>query len=431
MNKKLFAKYVLSIAAIFSAAASGNAQTCPGSPGCLDDTFGIGGISTTYVATTDNNLSPGKGTVQSDGRILALADAHLNTGNSFTNVIIRFNTDGTLDSGFGSGGFVYMNWNGANNAFGNAYAIAIQLVGTEEKIIVAGSGGGGSSTLRVDRYNTDGSADTSFGTNGRVVLNAGYALAVAVQSDGKILTMGDVGALVRFNANGTPDSTFGSGGVVNSSAVKTRALAVQVNGKIIAGGYSTSKGKNAMTVARFNTNGSPDDGGRKDSTPADSFGTSGKTIVSFGSGTNESGSDAKIDINGKIVIAGSANGNFAVARLTASGQLDATFDGDGKATVDFNGEDAAQNLELQASGAIFLNGSAGQDTGIARLNSNGTLDTSFGQGGKVVSDFSSTKELIRDGVIQIDPICSCEKLVILGVAETSGIDYAIAARYVL
>ena len=250
-------------------------------------------------------------------------------------------------------------------------------------------------------------------------------------------------ALVRLNVNGTPDTTFGSGGIVKTSVVKANALAVQSTGRILAAGHSTVGGKNTLTVARFNANGSYDDGSRSDSTPGDSFGTKGKTTISFYDGGTSGANAIKIDGNGKIVVAGNASrsgspGDFAVARLTANGQLDTTFGVSGKATLDFSGfGDDVRSVELQSNGKIILTGITHSGTtsntsnlGIARFNSNGTLDTTFGEGGKVVSNFSDTAESSYDGMIQIDPICGCEKIIAVGTAEIDGIDYAIAARYI-
>ncbi len=140
MKITLYASFVLSSTFIVGMAGFGYGQTCPPlTAGCLDGSFGSGGTAVVFVPTTQGNLSGTKGALQGDGKILELADTHTNTGNSFTNVVVRYQADGSLDSGFGDGGYLYMNWNGVNNAFGNAYAIAVQSVGTEEKIIVVGS----------------------------------------------------------------------------------------------------------------------------------------------------------------------------------------------------------------------------------------------------------------------------------------------------
>jgi uncharacterized delta-60 repeat protein len=356
---------------------------------------------------------------------------------------MRYNADGTIDSGFGQGGFVYMNWNGLDGAFGNAYAIAVQKVTnndgtTTEKIIVAGSAASGG--LRVDRYNSDGSIDTSFGGGaGKVIVsNGGYALAVAIQpGDQKILTIGDVGVMVRLQVNGSLDTSFGTGGIIQTS-LKARSIAIQSTGRIITCGGTTG-GQSLTFVSRFNTNGSPDDGGRADATPGDAFGTSGKAQVA-------SCLIARVDTSDRILAAGgaaqanatkkSSYSDFAVKRLNANGSTDTTFGVNGTRTVDFSGlNDTLWSIDVDSLGRIILSGetnsASGTNSGIARLGPSGSLDASFGQNGRSVSDFSTAKELMRSGFVVVDPICGCEKYVTVGVAELGGPDYAIAARYIL
>ena len=129
--------------------------------------------------------------------------------------------------------------------------------------------------------------------------------------------------------------------------------------------------------------------------------------------------------------------DFAVTRLTAAGQVDNTFGVGGTCAVDIAGfNDTVWSVKVQASGQILLVGTANststdQNTGVARLNSNGTLDTTFGQNGRVMLDLTTASEYTRAGAIQLDPACGCEKLITSGTAELSGIDYAIAARYIL
>jgi uncharacterized delta-60 repeat protein len=393
--------------------------------------------------------------MQSDGKMLALYDTHLNNGNGFTDVVVRYNPDGSLDDGgpndttpgdsFGVGGFLKMNWNDANNNYGAAYALVLQTVGTEEKILLAGAS---NSQLRIDRYNANGTPDTTFDGDGTARFNVGYALAMTVQPDGRILTMGDVGALARINSDGTLDTSFGSGGAVQLSGVRGYSLAVQASGKILVGGTAANKGKNALCVLRFNANGTPDDGGRSDSTPGDAFGTSGKTLIDFISGGSWGGDSRndwlKLDADGKILFSAiasaknSSNGQFAMARLTANGAFDATFSGDGRATVDLTlSNDSPRSFEIQANGQIVMTGMANTSTssssnlGMTRLNPDGSLDRSFGTNGILIKNFSNGPEWNHAGRIQFDPGCGCEKIVTVGSAEIDGIDYSVAARFLL
>ena len=421
---------------VFVSATMTSAQGCPGSGGCLDQTFGAGGLSTTSVSS-NSDVFPIRGVSQSDGKILNVVEVR---GSSFTHVIIRSNADGSVDSTFGTGGFAFVNWTGTVIPHGYPFGVAIQTVGPEERIVIAGSGLGGSNVLQVNRYLSDGSPDASFGIAGRVVVNAGYAGAIAIQPDGKILTLSDAGSLVRLNVNGTMDASFGTNGIATISpyTIKARSIALQSNGRIVAVGYSfNNRDVVSMTVTRFNTNGSVDGGGKDDSTKGDSFGTKGTTTVASLPGS--SAFDVKVDGNGRLIVAGTANNDFAVVRLTTSGQLDTSFGAGGKTTVDLGGfVDIAHSVSVQSNGKIVLVGNSSptansniRNPGLARFNSNGSLDTTFGNGGKVVSDFSSDWEYITNGVIQQDPICGCEKIIAIGAVTLSGSYYALSARYLL
>jgi len=439
MKKSAILRAALFVAAAIFATATtySHAQVVPGS---LDPTFGSGGTSQVFVPSS-SGLFPGGTAVQSDGKVLAIVRA---SGNAYPDVLIRLNTDGFIDPTFGSGGFVYLDWRNSNNARGFPGPIAIETVAGEERIVVAGSTPGGSTTYRVDRFLSNGSPDPSFGTAGTVRLTSGYADMMVIQPDGKILTLGDVGTLnymVRLNVNGTLDPAFGSGGIATLSqyTIQPRSIALQANGRIIAAGYSqNNRGVIQVAVTRLNTNGSLDGGGKDDSTKGDSFGKGGTTTIDALPGGNAF--DVKIDSAGRIVLGGTANNDFMVARLASGGQLDTSFGSGGTKTVDLTGlVDIARKVHIQASGKIVLtglanyNGSTGtvQSTGLVRFNSNGSLDTSFGQAGKVVTDFSTGFEYVSESIVQIDPICGCERIIAVGVVETGGLYSALAARYIL
>jgi uncharacterized delta-60 repeat protein len=422
----------LALVFIASGAISIAAQGCPGAAGCLDPTFGAGGTTQTYIPAV-KPLTPAKIAKQSDGKVVQLI--LVLPGDSFSNAIVRYNSDGSLDTSFGNGGIATLNWSSPSNS-AHAFAIAIQMVGTEERIVLAGTGTGFTSSLRVDRFLPDGSTDTSFGSGGTVSITAGAAEDIVIQPDGKIVTMGTAGALVRLNVNGTLDTTFGSGGFIQNNTWHIWSVALQSDGKIIGAGYWTDvKGRAFGSAWRFNKNGSLDDGTKNDSTKGDSFGKGGQALID----TFNAAWDVKIDASGRAVIGastGSGNTDFAVARLTTSGQLDSTFGVGGKTTVDFSGMgDQVRSVVLQANGKIiligFTNNANGSDAGFVRLNSNGTLDSSFGQRGKAVSDLSSEGQSNYFGLIQLDPICGCEKLITPGTLISGGIYYAVVARYLL
>ena len=150
-------------------------------------------------------------------------------------------TAGDLDTTFGSAGKVTANVVSGSSDIG--YAVAAQSDG---KIVVAGSSNG---NIFVARYLSDGSLDPTFGTNGIVTTDLGgtdYAYGVAIQSDGKIVVAGQTGtdfALVRYNTDGSLDTTFGSNGWTTTDFGGTDCaygVAMQSDGKIVVAGCSGS-----------------------------------------------------------------------------------------------------------------------------------------------------------------------------------------------
>src|SRR5262249_31918578 len=215
--------------------------------------FGSGGIVTTdFFGRLDRAFAVA---VQADGKILAAGIA-AKPGEQRNFALARYNSDGSLDPGFGSNGRVTTDFYGLLD---NAYALAIQPDG---KIVAAGSAtipGSNTNEFALARYDADGTLDSTFGNGGKVAtavlaLND-PALALALQSDGKIVAGGFAliaglnydFALVRYSGvDGTPDPGFGTGGVVLTDFAggddEIKALAIQSDGKIIAGGPALSNG---------------------------------------------------------------------------------------------------------------------------------------------------------------------------------------------
>lgn len=368
--------------------------------GDLDATFGTGGFVKT--AFNPNDFDAGwKVVVQPDGKIVTAgigADP-----NTFKYVIslARYNADGSLDLTFGNGGKVMSD---TVSDIELAIDVALQMDG---KIIVVGTTFSGSGTeVAILRFNSDGNTDPSFGSNGKVITNPfntnGEALGVKVQTDGKIVVGGAVQQvptiydflLMRFDANGNPDPAFGTGGSVRTDFggnEKAYDIALQADGKIIAVGRSyTIYPDGDFAVARYDTNGNLDAG----------FGSGGMVLTDI-NGFDQANSVA-VQTDNKIVVAGSASADFAVVRYDANGNLDPAFGTGGKTTTDFfNGRDIANDLAIQPDGKIVLAGKMNPnlldietyvDFGIARYDTNGILDSTFGSGGKVSTDFSYIDE---------------------------------------
>lgn len=380
--------------ALFVEAFCVMAQT-PGDP---DPTFGTDGK---VILQVHNSIPvyPEGMAVQSDGKIVAVVGYDIEQ-------LMRLNSDGSLDSTFGTGGIVRFTWS-VGTSYGNVTALALQNVGGQERIVVAGYsplqvGRNNVAALHVERFMPDGSVDTSFGTNGHTVINTGYADAIAIQPDGKILTVGgDAGKLVRLNANGTLDTAFGSGGVVNSGY--GRSLAINAAGGILVGGYVTigkgNKARQIMTVKRYSSSGVADTG----------FGSAGIATADFG--TTSQLWNLAIDVLGNILAGGSAPGP-ALARFTPNGLVDTTFGGTGK--VVFPGlAGAGRGLVMQNDSKIVVTGQSNNNFGLVRFNYDGSVDTGFGNGGSVVADVYGA-DFSNVSVLQIDPLCACPKIVMSG-----------------
>ena len=190
-------------------------------------------------------------------------------------------------------------------------------------------------------------------------------------------------------APGDLDTSFsGDGKIVETAQASSfaNAVAIQADGKIVVAG---SRGGDLL-VARYNTNGTLDT----------TFSGDGIVVTDFGGSGTDSANAVAIQSDGKIVVAGNAglanNARVGVARYNANGTLDNTFSGDGMFTMDFvdSAGGAAQALAIQADGRIVIVGSSGSDFAIARLNSNGTLDTTFGPAstGLITKNFGSGSE---------------------------------------
>ena len=400
----------------------------PAAPGDLDPSFGSGGI------VLPLNLYAYAIAIQPDGKIVAAGEI----GDTFA--VARYNTDGTPDLTFGSGGKVI-------TAFGNggsiAGAIAIQSDG---KIVAAGANYYGfyeydpppNYDFFLARYNTDGSLDSTFGTGGKVITTFSNSNSgvndIKIQSDGKIVVVSSSGGffLARYNINGSLDNSFGTGGLVstnfgnNSFAYSVAsAVAIQSDGKIVAAGSDSNGANSGFALARYNTDGSLDA----------SFGTGGKLVTSFGNEVSFA-YDVAIQSDGKIVAVGysstGTNLDFTLVRYNTDGSLDSTFGAGGKVVTTFsNGITFVKNaVAIQANGKIVVVGSSKGDNGtisgftLVRYNADGSLDSTFGSGGKVVTRIGTLYNYATAAAIQPDG-----KIVVVGIATSNSGVRSVMIRY--
>jgi uncharacterized delta-60 repeat protein len=292
----------------------------------------------------------------------------------------------------------------------------MQVIGSQEKIVAAGYVQGGA--IDLVRYNPNGSLDTSFGTGGKVMASFHGGTfsgpgGMSVQPDGKILVVGawyptpnqsntlDF-AVARFNANGSLDSTFGPGknGLVitdigSASDSSANAVVVQPDGRIVAGGYHSTSASDDFALVRYNANGTLDT----------TFGTGGIVIMDLVPGSfnrlNDLALTTVVDASGvsstKIVAVGDIAypSSFALARYNLDGSLDTTFGSGGRVITNFGVSQqyllrmAIQpNGEIVAAGSINNTSDGTRDLALVRYDTAGNLDTTFGpnQNGLVTSN---------------------------------------------
>ena len=334
--------------------------------------------------------------VQPDGKIVAVGFSTPAVGPSSDFALVRYESTGRVDRRFGDNGRVLTDFTGGS--MDQAFGVAIDSIG---RIVVAGSSG---SDFAVARYNPDGTPDNTFNSTGKVLTNLGAsdaAMAVAVDSNDRIVVAGSSNAggtydfaVVRYNVDGTLDTTFNTTGrVVTDVGVGSgdfvTAAVIQSDGKIVVGGLSDASGiPYDFTLVRYNPSGTLDL----------TFNTTGKVLTDFtGSGNSDALQALAVQSDGKIVAAGesftSGGSSFAVARYEMTGILDATFNTTGKVLTAFaSGNASAQAVVIQSDGKIVTAGSfddgnrEGPDFALARYNVDGSLDSTFNSTGKVVTD---------------------------------------------
>jgi uncharacterized delta-60 repeat protein len=363
--------------------------------GELDPRFGSGGVVQTDFSGGDDYGFGVK--VQSDGKTVVVGESGVYP--VFHTALTRYNRNGTLDRTFGNGGKVVA----ALDAGGDgSTAIVFQPDG---KIVTAGSVIHNNFVVAVvtARFNPDGSLDQTFGTNGSVQTVFGDPAAagndVLLQADGKIVVVGFTGAgsyssfnnfaLVRFNPDGTLDQTFGIGGKIKSASGVATSVTIQADGKLLVGGTYDPGSAHRFMLARYNSNGTLDT----------TFGTSGVVTTAIGNGDAFSFGIGLLS-NGRIVLAGysetTQDHDFTVACYNSNGTLDQTFGNGGVAALDFFGgtDDIAYALAVQRDDKIVLGGHSGLypdfNFALARYDSTGQLDQTFGSGGMVLTALAST-----------------------------------------
>ncbi len=354
--------------------------------GSPDAAFGKGGRTTlpfAYAGATKRVA------LEPDGKIVVAGGAERVLGDGSAVVVLRYLADGSsLDTSFGANGTVSLYFGGPSQAGG----VAVQADG---KVVVGGSVVGGS--FGVYRLNVNGTRDTSFGQGGLATGAAGLARDLVLAADGKIVETGET-AVARYNADGTLDTSFGGTGSVPllfaGLAGHGRGVAVLPGGAVVVAGYTQGERSpdGPMTVNRYTAAGNLDA----------SFATGGTAVTPFAAPVDVGGylytssTQVAVAADGKVVaVSSSQTGGFVtdfdVARTNPDGTLDATFGAGGRVTTDLGGDDRPSDVVLQPDGKIVVAGMSARTLGarlayaFVRYNADGSLDTSFGQGGTVVT----------------------------------------------
>jgi uncharacterized delta-60 repeat protein len=337
-------------------------------PGDLDPTFADDGIAQVQIGWG----SQATGLVlQPDGKIVVggwTSDSHT--------ALARYLPDGRLDSGFGSEGIVV-------GPSGQAYSMALQPDG---KILLAGWGANGNFGFFMVRFLADGSLDTTFGSHGIASGPAGAAVGIALQPDGRIVLAGnDAGdrfVLARFDAAGSLDPSFGTNGVVRTrigeGSSGASSVVVQPDGKIVAAGEAgTGRSEppyRTIALARYLTDGSLDT----------AFGSSGTVTAAVGA-TSASASSLALQSDGRLVAAGTIDSQLGVARFLPDGSLDASFAAQGVATTPVGSYAYGNDVAIQPDGRVLVAGSGSGTFALVRYEPDGRLDAGFGAGGVMQS----------------------------------------------
>jgi uncharacterized delta-60 repeat protein len=342
-------------------------------PGTLDLSFGGNGK---FVTTLPGTALVGRGLSLAFGGVLVTG---VNTGMSQT-VSAKIREDGTLDPAFGSNGIV--------STGAGAFAEGIAIATTQTRIIIAGvANGNGTSddNYGVFAYLPDGSLDTTFGASGVASIDPGTNTfaeyhTVVTAADGTVFasgtnfppTGGVLGQGHKFTPNGTQDPTF----AISEANVNIEASVLQPDGKlVIAGGQGSN-----MFLGRYTATGAHDAG----------FGTGGIVTTAFGSDSVEANGVVLLP-GGKLLACGTSSGataHIVLARYNANGSLDLTFGTSGTISTAIAFDTRSPNgVVMDSDNHILIVGVSGTKPAVARVNPDGTPDTTFGTNGIAAIDF--------------------------------------------
>jgi uncharacterized delta-60 repeat protein len=391
-------------------------RTAPAA-GALDPTFGVGGRVTTRLTTYNYGHAIA---IDHLGRYVV---AGYSIDGSLTNeriMVTRYTVAGSLDPSFGGTGIVSVGFGLSGTIVASAGSVAVD---SQNRVLVVGNTG---NDVAVIRLTSAGALDTTFNGDGRQRIDfGGYdnGSSVAIDSLDRALiaaytTIGQNSIVVvaRLTVAGALDSSFGNGGrqTISFGAASEAAYAVAVDSldRVVVAGDTGSAAAHDFAIARLTMGGVLDI----------SFDGDGKQTIDFHG--DEFATAVAVDAQDRVVVAGGTNvsyGGFALARLTVSGALDASFDGDGKQIVEFGMFDSgAESLAIDSFGRVVAGGAVlvgdpDEDFAALRLTAGGALDTTFGVDGKQIVGFGTFPD-VAFGVA----VDTAGRTVLAGYASQSG-----------
>lgn len=364
-------------------------------PGALDLGFSADGkVTASFPSSVQSVINKVK--QQPTGK-LAVAGYQRDGSLDYSMTAARFNSDGSLDTAFSGDGMRTI-------TFTSGESIGWSLANSpNDKAVIAGSViNGGNWDFALACLTDSGALDTGFGTGGLVSTAIGSgndeALDVFVHTDGRVKAAGYSNsgganyrdfAMAAYNAAGALDLTFGSGGKVTTNMGGDDiafAMLQQPDNKFVVAGYSETMatGIRSFAIARYSATGALDTG----------FSQDGKLTTPFSNVSSQIYGITR-QRDGKLVAVGCAGPDIALARYTTSGALDTGFGSGGKVVTNYNtGNDCGYSVIQQFDGKLLVAGYASNgsidDFVLVRYNSNGTLDTDFGTAGKLRTSMSGS-----------------------------------------
>jgi len=398
---------LLTVAMFWLSLAAPVATATPGQPGTLDASWatlsaqGAGKLLTSFGNSNDVAQAM---VLQPDGKVVQIGHCNASTNGSVLSVCIaRFLPNGTPDTSFNGSGQIKATYSGATE-FG---PVAAALRG-DGKLVVAGRCvPGNASAFCLLRFTSNGALDTSFGNSGfahggAFASGGQTAYSMTLQPDGKIIIVGSCqGAssydfcIQRFLPDGGLDTSFNNSATsssvvdMNGNTDFANAVVVQSDGKIVVVGGCSNGAVYLYCAIRFLTGGGVDSG----------FGQSGKFIAVASGGAQA----VAMQPDGKLLLGGQCShqvgqftkGDFCVLRISGGGALDASFGSNGQAlTTVGNYGNSINSIVVQTDGRIVLAGRCGTLTGAAdicvqRLLPEGTLDATFNSTGVAITPIGS------------------------------------------